>query len=62
MFIGILVFLSLFAVYKTDYTGDVVRNIEYEKELVFVLKVVDGDTIETSNGCIRLLGINNKSL
>ncbi|MDP2925490.1 MAG: hypothetical protein Q8N99_03905 [Nanoarchaeota archaeon] len=35
---------------------------EYQKESAIVNRVIDGDTIETDNGTIRLLGINNKEV
>jgi len=34
------------------------RDLGYSREKVFVIRVIDGDTIETDIGRIRLLGIN----
>jgi len=37
-------------------------NIIYEKISTNLIRVIDGDTIDTGMGRIRLLGINNKIL
>lgn len=48
--------LVLFSYIHSNITGDVVE--EYEKEEAYVTEVIDGDTIKTDIGTIRLLGIN----
>ena len=55
----ILVFLLVFSTFILlgfvfQHTGKVV----YEKENAIVTRIIDGDTIETSIGKVRLLGIN----
>jgi len=63
IFILIIVLLGVLSVYYPYLTGEVVSESsfyekEYEKESVFVIRIIDGDTIETDNATIRLLGIN----
>jgi|SRR3989344_6012280 len=61
VFLLVIILLALLAVYYTKIAGEVVNdndNNEYEKEECFVNRVIDGDTIETNIGTIRLLGIN----
>lgn len=60
IFIFVIILLSLLSVYYPKLTGEAVSNsnTEYQKEEVFVTRVIDGDTIETDLGTIRLLGIN----
>lgn len=62
IFLIIIIALGFLAYYYPRLTGEAVNdnnnNIEYQREDVFVNRVIDGDTIETSNGTIRLLGIN----
>ncbi len=56
-----ILILSLLAVYWSALTGKVISspdNKEYEKESAFVIKIIDGDTVETNLGTIRFLGIN----
>ncbi len=58
VFILIIILIYGFSVHFSRLTGKVAENIEYEKQSAFLLRVIDGDTIETDNGTIRLLGIN----
>ncbi|MEK6859400.1 MAG: hypothetical protein AABX54_01165 [Nanoarchaeota archaeon] len=63
IFLLIIIVLGLLAYYYPYLTGkSVSNNINYEREKAFVLRVIDGDTIETDLGTIRLLGVNNKSV
>lgn len=62
IFISVLVLLGVLSVYL-EMTGEVVKEIKYEREPAFVTHVVDGDTIEAVIGDgkierIRLLGVN----
>lgn len=56
IFFLILILLGVFAYYNSATTGNVIQNPELETTKV--TKVIDGDTIETTSGTIRLLGIN----
>jgi len=56
VFMLIILLLGTLAYYKTDIQGNVI--IDYPKENATVLRIIDGDTIETDLGMIRLLGIN----
>ena len=60
IFIVIICFLILTAVYYPKLTGNCIdgENFKYNFEETIVLRVIDGDTIETEFGTIRLLGIN----
>ncbi len=59
IFIIVIVLLGILSVYYPELTGKSISNSqEYERKEVFVSRIIDGDTIETSNGTIRLLGIN----
>jgi micrococcal nuclease len=58
LFLLILGLLAMFSIWEPDLTGKTVDEINYEREPALVTKVVDGDTIETDIGTIRLLGIN----
>jgi len=60
IFILIIFLLALLSIYYPELTGEVVSEpeIEYELEPAFVTRVIDGDTVETDIGEIRLLGIN----
>lgn len=65
IFVIILILLGILAYYWPQITGKTVVNndkADYEKETVFAIRVIDGDTIETDLGNIRLLGLNNKKL
>ena len=54
IFVGVIFGLSLISIYYPSFNGDVI----YEKKSAIVLRVIDGDTIETDSGKIRLLGVN----
>ncbi|MBD3252582.1 hypothetical protein GF386_02535, partial [Candidatus Pacearchaeota archaeon] len=56
IFVLILLSILLIGFYYPYLTGKAV--VEYEPEEAFVKEVVDGDTIRTDIGEIRLLGIN----
>ena len=63
IFFLIIIGLGILSVYYPYLTGEVVYGEDldsglYKKESVFVTRVIDGDTIETENSTIRLLGIN----
>ena len=59
VFIGIILALSLLSIYYPYLTGEKSINQQYEKEVVFVERVIDGDTLVDSNGNVyRLLGID----
>lgn len=60
IFILVLIFLGVLSVYYPYLTGEIVKkqDIEYEREQVSVTRVIDGDTVETDNGTVRLLGVN----
>jgi len=59
IFCFIILSLSLISIYYPSLTG---KAIFKTQELLFenasVIRIIDGDTIETDNGTIRLLGIN----
>ena len=66
-FILVIALLSLFAIYYPKFTGEAVINSDnYQRESVYVERVIDGDTLVYKIGNIsqtaRLLGINNKSV
>ena len=62
----ILIFLLIFNTFvllgylvsEADITG----NVIYEKIKINISQVIDGDTVNSSIGRIRLLGINTKML
>ena len=60
MFGSIVLFLGIFAGLNNYFTGNSIKEseIEYQKESIFVERVIDGDTFEGDNETIRLLGIN----
>ncbi len=60
IFILILIGLGLLSVYYPRLTGKVIseNDYNYEKEQAVLIRAVDGDTIKTDLGAIRLLGIN----
>lgn len=59
MVVLIVFSLVLISLYYPYFTGEVAFDYEdYETEKVFVLEVIDGDTIKTNISEIRLLGIN----
>ena len=47
--------MALISVYNHSITG----NTILEPQQAFVIRVIDGDTIETNQGTVRLLGINS---
>lgn len=63
-FFLIIGFLVLLAYYYPKFSGQAISdsNINYQREEVFVNRVIDGDTIEADRGTIRLLGVNTKSI
>ena len=58
-FLLILLILSIIAYSYDNFfkTGQSISNLQ-QNETAILLRVIDGDTIETSQGTIRLLGIN----
>ena len=60
IFLGIVLSLSLLSIYYPYLTGEKTINpVEYERETIFVERVIDGDTLVDSNGTVyRLLGID----
>jgi len=55
----VIFLLGLLSVYYPQITGDIVEVGNYEREVVFVNNVIDGDTIELEGGeRVRLLGVN----
>ena len=63
VFILVIIVLGFLAYYYPKLTGESISNTEYQKEAIFVSRVIDGDTIEDENGqSYRLLGINTKSI
>ncbi len=62
IFLIIILSLAILSYFYPYLTGNVTTNNQpqttYQKEPAIVLKVIDGDTIETNLGTIRLLGIN----
>lgn len=62
VFIIIIIFLGLLAVYWPKLTGEDWKGEDYEKQECFVNRVIDGDTLVCNNETIRLLGIDNKEV
>lgn len=64
IFLLVIIFLSVLAVYYPHLTGNSISNSnqEYEKESCSVNRVIDGDTLICDNKTIRLLGINTTML
>ncbi|MBR9704662.1 thermonuclease family protein [Candidatus Pacearchaeota archaeon] len=58
LFITVLILLSIFAYIKHDYIDYPKPNTNYQFENTTLIRVIDGDTIETDIGNIRLLGLN----
>jgi hypothetical protein len=56
IFVLVLVFLGVISVYWEGFTGKVIKDFDVEEAIV--LRVIDGDTIVTDVGKVRLLGIN----
>jgi len=57
IFFLIIIFFLIFSYIYPSITSYEIQE-EYELEEAFVIRVIDGDTIETDLGDIRLLGIN----
>ncbi|MDP3027554.1 MAG: thermonuclease family protein [Nanoarchaeota archaeon] len=58
-FLIVIALLALLSVYYPKLTGESIKENEYEKETIFVSRVIDGDTFEDDSGqSYRLLGIN----
>lgn len=60
VFLIVLIILIDLAYFYPKLTGK--ATVAYKIEIANVTRVIDGDTIGTSIGEIRLLGINNKEL
>lgn len=60
IFLLIILFLGLLSIYYPKLTGEAVINndVEYQKEVCFAERIIDGDTLICDNQTIRLLGIN----
>ena len=60
IFLIIVILLGLSSVYYPYLTGEkTIKGVEYERETIFVERVIDGDTLVDSNGTVyRLLGID----
>jgi len=59
IFCLIILFLGLISIYYPNLTGKSLKNPEaFLIENASVIRIIDGDTIETDNGTIRFLGIN----
>jgi len=55
IFLAVIILLIDLAYFYPKLTG---KTIGYEREKVNVTRIIDGDTIETDIGTIRMLGIN----
>tara|TARA_Y100000310_G_C20646052_1_gene796641 strand:+ start:1464 stop:1943 length:480 start_codon:yes stop_codon:yes gene_type:complete len=60
IFLFIVILLGVLSVFYPYLTGEKTINpVEYERETIFVERVIDGDTLVDSNGTVyRLLGID----
>jgi micrococcal nuclease len=60
IFFIIILLLAMLSYFYPKLTGESVKEQQssYKKEQAYVVRVIDGDTIETDKGNIRLLGIN----
>ena len=64
IFFLVILLLSIFSILYPQLTGQITKQVEYEKEPATLLRVIDGDTIVVSgntignNTHIRMLGIN----
>jgi endonuclease YncB( thermonuclease family) len=56
LLVGLIVLLFIV---NYPFLNSLIENFFVEREKVEVLRVVDGDTIVTSEGNVRLLGINS---
>ena len=61
IFLIIIIFLGVLSVFYPYLTGEKTINpVEYERETIFVERVIDGDTLVDQTGTVyRLLGIDN---
>lgn len=61
VFLIIIILLGALSVFYPYLTGEKsIKGVEYERETIFVERVIDGDTLVDSNGVVyRLLGIDN---
>ena len=61
IFIIIIIFLGALSIFYPYLTGEKTINpVEYERETIFVERVIDGDTLVDQTGTVyRLLGIDN---
>lgn len=58
IFLMIVALFSVLSIYYPKITGEAIKN-NYQKESVFVTRVIDGDTIIVNNNTeVRLLGVN----
>ncbi|MEK6936017.1 MAG: thermonuclease family protein [Nanoarchaeota archaeon] len=57
VFILIIIILGITSFYYPYFVGDKIK-VDYSSEKAYVVRIIDGDTIETSAGVIRFLGIN----
>ena len=57
VFFLVIFLLSIFSLIYPTLTGETISS-RYAKEDAILLRVIDGDTIETNLGKVRLLGIN----
>jgi endonuclease YncB( thermonuclease family) len=62
IFLLIIILLALLSIHYPNFTGEAIKEDNYEKEKCFVERVIDGDTMVCGNQTIRLLGINTKSI
>ncbi len=62
--LNILIFLLIFNTFILlgFLTSELTGKIVYERITVNVTRVIDGDTIDTNIGRVRLLGINDKTV
>jgi micrococcal nuclease len=60
IFLIIIIFLGALSVFYPYLTGEKsIKGVEYERETIFVERVIDGDTLVDQTGVVyRLLGIN----
>ncbi|MFH1710967.1 MAG: hypothetical protein ABH840_01520 [Nanoarchaeota archaeon] len=62
--LNVLVFLLIFNTFillgylTSEFTG----KVTYERVISNLTRVIDGDTVDTEIGRVRLLGINNKEI
>jgi hypothetical protein len=61
IFLSIIILLGTLSVFYPYLTGEKsIKPVEYERETIFVERVIDGDTLVDQTGTVyRLLGIDN---